>query len=508
MPHLLPGSGKALIEVAHGTLLYSMQPLYYGTVGFSLVGLAGGMALGYGWLAIGAASLLLISSLAFWLERQNWVLTGRIIFTALAFTLVTLLFILFGTYSAAAFFYGWPLLVALLLIGPEITMGLALATGGLLLIILFLERFIGSYSAPVKLDPLSDNIILLVGLLILSSTVGIGYLHLGRRLLHLQTAMRQQSNELFEILAKQARLRDAYQILGEQVANTAGQLWQSSDQQATGAAQQVNALVQITTSMHELSQTATQITERSKMVQQTSAEVAKSALAVATTTTQVSEASQRGQKSVDQTATSNQVMQNAYQSLKKRLEHLSEHSLRIQAMLGLIDTISDETHLLSLNAAIEAAGAGEHGERFGVVAQEVKNLADRARRTSAEVRHAVTEVEAALQAAQKEAANGDAIAEEAALSAWQSALVIAEFEEMVTQAVQETSAIATQAAAMETIAREIGFATRLQQNASEQVLGALLTVQKASEVNAVSSSEITSGTSQLQNLASRFNNEI
>src|SRR5689334_5378823 len=199
MAHLLPGSGKALIEAARGTLLYSIQPLYYWTLGFSLVGLAGGIALGYGWLAIGAVSLLLLSSLAYWLEQQNWILTGRIIFTTLAFTFVTLIFILLGTHSAAAFFYGWPLLVALLLIGPEVTMGLALATGGLLLIIFFLERFIGSYTAPVTLDPVGDNITLVGGLIILTGTLGIGYLHLGRRLLHMQTAMRQQSNELFEI---------------------------------------------------------------------------------------------------------------------------------------------------------------------------------------------------------------------------------------------------------------------------------------------------------------------
>jgi len=256
--------------------------------------------------------------------------------------------------------------------------------------------------------------------------------------------------------------------------------------------------------MQELSQTSTQIAGRSRTVQQTSSEVLRSALEVAATTAQVSDFSTRGQKSVSETAISNQIMRSAYQSLNKRLQELSQYSARIQEMLDLIETISDETHLISLNAAIEAAGAGEHGERFGVVAQEVKHLADRARGASAEVRKVVTEVVAALDAAREESASGDKMAEKAAQSAQQSAQVITEYEVMVKQAATKASEIAHKATKMEEIARQIGLAIGLQQNASEQVLAALLTVQNSAQTNAVSSGQVASSTSRLQTMASNF----
>jgi methyl-accepting chemotaxis protein len=484
-----------------------MQSLYYLNVAVGLVVLLGGLALGQ--LAVGAGAIVFlgVSSLGFWLERRKWVLSGRIIFTALVFGIITLLFILYGTYSPIAFFYAWPLAVALLLIGPEVTLGLATATAGLLLILFGMERFLNLYHPALQLpSPLSD-LCTLLGVIVLVVSGGAGYLQLSRRLLTLQSAMRQQGVELTEILGQQARTRTAYQNLGQEVAITTSQLLTTSGEQAGRASQQVNAIAQVTTSMQELSQTASQIAERSRSAQQLSEQATQAALDVALATAQVSEASQRGQQSVAETASSNQLIQTAYQNLNNSLNQLTEKAERIQAMLDLIESVADETHLLALNAAIEAAGAGEHGERFNVVAQEVKQLADRARRTTDEVRVVVSEVDAALKTAREEASQGDSIAQKAASSARQSAQSITELETMITEAARQTAEIARQITKVEELAQSIGSATRLQQNASEQVLASLLTVKTAAEANALASSQLAESTSRLQNLASQFNSE-
>jgi methyl-accepting chemotaxis protein len=481
-----------------------MRPIYYGTTGLSLVIFAGSLALGFIPITVLSIGIIAVSSLAFWLERRNLVLTGRVVFNALMFGVVTLGLVLIGTYSPAAYFYSWPLLVALLLLGPEIAMGMALAAGALLVVFFGLERFALLYSPPVHLDPFWQNTLTLAGAVALLASAGHGYLHLSRRLLNMQGAMRQQQAELAEILAQQAQSRAANQVLGQEVAATAHQLLATSQEQAAGAAQQVEAIVQVTDSMQELSQTATQIAERSHSVQEASSEVLQSAQVMAATTAQVSEFSRRGQKSVQETAASNQTMHEVYQGLNRSLQELSERSVRVQAMLDLIETIADETHLLSLNATIEAAGAGEFGERFGVVAQEVKNLTDRARKSSGEVREVVTEMVSALRGAREEAVKGTGVAEKAAGSARQSSQVITEYETMVRQAVSEAAEIAEYAAKMEELAREIGTATRFQQDATEQMLGALLTVQTAAEINADSSNQIAGSTGRLQELASQL----
>ena len=67
------------------------------------------------------------------------------------------------------------------------------------------------------------------------------------------------------------------------------------------------------------------------------------------------------------------------------LNEFSLKSAKMRTILDLLKSIAAETHLLSLNASIEAAGAGEQGVRFGVVAQEVKHLATRSSSASKEV---------------------------------------------------------------------------------------------------------------------------
>src|SRR5512144_839402 len=74
---------------------------------------------------------------------------------------------------------------------------------------------------------------------------------------------------------------------------------------------------------------------------------------------------------------------------------LGEHSQKIGGIVDIIDEISDQTNLLALNAAIEAAGAGEAGRRFAVVAQEVKRLAERTVLATRQIRGLIEEIQAA-----------------------------------------------------------------------------------------------------------------
>src|SRR4029450_5608801 len=77
--------------------------------------------------------------------------------------------------------------------------------------------------------------------------------------------------------------------------------------------------------------------------------------------------------------------------IANRAEILGTRSKEIYRVLDLITEIAQETHILSLNAAIEAAAAGEHGRRFSVVAEEVRRLAQRSQESVESVRNLLDE---------------------------------------------------------------------------------------------------------------------
>ncbi|WP_338751562.1 methyl-accepting chemotaxis protein [Bacillus sp. FJAT-52991] len=121
--------------------------------------------------------------------------------------------------------------------------------------------------------------------------------------------------------------------------------------------------------------------------------------------TQIVSDAQQGTTEVNQTAAVIKELGHQIQTSESNMAKLSERSVEIHSIVGVIEGIAAQTNLLALNASIEAARAGEYGKGFAVVAQEVRKLAESTSDSTANIQALTTtlgnEIEHALEATRK-----------------------------------------------------------------------------------------------------------
>src|SRR5690606_17933185 len=124
--------------------------------------------------------------------------------------------------------------------------------------------------------------------------------------------------------------------------------------------------------------------ERSGSVAMAVGEITKTVHYMAESTTEahhralnVSDAAQTGGAVITRALNSLQELEQTFQSLEMKTNDLERASLSVDSVIEIIHTLAEQTNLLALNAAIEAARAGEAGRGFSVVADEVRNLAEK-----------------------------------------------------------------------------------------------------------------------------------
>ena len=258
-----------------------------------------------------------------------------------------------------------------------------------------------------------------------------------------------------------------------QIHSASAELQAAATQQATGSKEQSAATSEITTTISELLATSRQIAE--------------SAQRVAQIADQTAGAARLGNGTVDLTRESIAGIRRQVDQIVADMLDLGKKSQEIGAVLDIVSELAEQTNILAINATIEAVGAGDSGLRFGVVADEIRKLADRVGGSTKEIRTLIDDVRSAV--------NTTVMATETGSKAVDAGS--RQFGD-VTSAFGEISSLVTTTTEA---AREIELSTKQQTSAVEQVNVAIVNVAQASKETETRSGQTLTTASQLATLS-------
>lgn len=167
-----------------------------------------------------------------------------------------------------------------------------------------------------------------------------------------------------------------------QVASSSKNIAGTVEQQERTVNQQAAAVSQTTITVDELGASSQQSAEQAEA----SAAGARQALNLA----------EGGTKSVQQTMEGMTTLKEQVGVIAEQILHLSEQTNQIGSISDAVGDIANQTNMLALNAAVEAARAGEHGKGFGVVATEIRKLADQSKRSAERINTLVRDIQHAI----------------------------------------------------------------------------------------------------------------
>jgi methyl-accepting chemotaxis protein len=168
-------------------------------------------------------------------------------------------------------------------------------------------------------------------------------------------------------------------MVAENLNTATAEILASTQQQAAGTTEQAAAVQQANATMAEISQSGAQISDRAKQVA-AAAEAASSASTV-------------GMDSVRTTVSLMESIREQAEAVAENVVTLSDKTQAVGDIVTTVNEISEQSHLLAVNAAIQAAVAGEHGRSFAVVANEMKNLAAQSKQATVQVRSILGDIQ-------------------------------------------------------------------------------------------------------------------
>lgn len=279
-------------------------------------------------------------------------------------------------------------------------------------------------------------------------------------------------------------------LVATQVAGAVADVAKSAELQARRVEEAARVMTELRQATQQIAAGAQ---EQARMVQGAStavdhmatilAQMADNATAVAEASQEASQTARGGVQVVQETLDNMSKVREAVLQAAQQVEELGSHSEQVGVILQVITDIADQTNLLALNAAIEAARAGEHGRGFAVVADEVRKLAERSAHSAKDIAALVEAIRQGTRSAVGSMDQGTRQVERGAELAGSAGQALASIVEHVDQA----------AAAVADIAQ----AARSALDESRQVVEAVGSVAAITEENTASTEEMAAGADEV-----------
>lgn len=285
--------------------------------------------------------------------------------------------------------------------------------------------------------------------------------------------------------------RSEKDVLGQALAEMVANLRRQTQEVMEGVNVLATSVSEISTTISELatntSETATAVTETSttmEEVKQTAQLSSQKAEQVAELAQQTAQISQKGRQATARTVEGMNRIREQMDAIANSIVNLSEQSQAIGQIIATVNDLADQSNLLAVNAAIEAAKAGEQGKGFAVVAQEIKNLAEQSKRATAQVQVILNDIQKATASAVMTTEQGSKAVEAGVQQSIQAGEAIMGLASSVTEAAEA--------------ATQIAVSSQQQLVGTDQIVIALESIKQASLQNV-------EGTRQLEGAAHNLN---
>ena len=262
----------------------------------------------------------------------------------------------------------------------------------------------------------------------------------------------------------------------ELLAVSSSQISSTASELASSSAETSSSISEISTTMEEVKQTATLTSEKAEIVADTADSAARH--------------SEGGKKATQEALSGMDRIKEEMEFIAESIVKLSEQTQSIGDIIDAVGELANESNLLSVNASIEAAKAGEYGKGFSVVAQEVKNLSDQSKQATSQVRTILNDIQGATSTAVMATERGSKAVDSGVSLSSQSGHTIQALVESVDQA--------SRAAA------QIAASNRQQMAGMDQLSQAMMSIKDASLQNVDGARQLEGAISDMHELGQRM----
>ena len=260
------------------------------------------------------------------------------------------------------------------------------------------------------------------------------------------------------------------------LGSSASEIVASTTQLAASASESAAAVSETTTTVEEVRQTAQVASQKAKLVSDSAQKAAQS--------------SHSGRKAAEDVGAGMERIRQQMEAIGASMVRLSEQSQAIGQIIATVEDLAAQSNLLAVNAAMEAAKAGEQGKGFGVVAQEVKSLAEQSRQATTQVRTILSDIQKATTAAVMATEQGGKAVDAGTRQTEVAGTSIQALVGSVTEAAQA--------------ATQIAASSQQQLVGMDQVAGAMENIKQASTQNVASAKQLEAAARNLDGLGQRL----